>query len=120
SNLRQIGIATFAAAMDNEGVYPKREYTGSNAPQIAYSVGGSDNRHLLVGYLAGYTIEKGSPALYCPSYDGGIHSLENAWPHSRSGGTWYLWGYSYFASFPQTSLWASKHPIPTRMEDATR
>ena len=118
SNLHQIGLATTAAAIDQDGFFPVREKGLSTSPQIAFKAGGAgDNRGMWVGYLEGYTIETSSPAFYCPSFEGGIHTLKEGWPHSRNGSTWYVWGYTYFAAYHFDNRWASSIDIPLSIED---
>ncbi len=121
SNARSVGVASFAYATDFDGLLPERADNHVQAPQVAYLPGGPDERELFEDYLDGYTAEGSSPAFYCPSYDGGVHSLENAWPHSRSGiAEVYLWGYVYFGDYEYDSNWLSNTEIPKSIDDRGR
>ena len=119
SNLRSIGQASFAYAVDFDGLLPQRAPLHNQAAQVAYA-GGADNtddRELFEGYLDGYTAEESSPAFYCPSYEGGIHSLKNGWPHTRPGIVAHLWGYVYYGDYQRGAWFSSKEP-PVDIEDS--
>lgn len=121
SNVRSLGTASFAYATDHDGWLPPREPNQSIAPQVAYDPASADERGLFEGYLEGYTAETSSPAFYCPSYEGGVHSQANGWPHSRPDLTLvYLWGYVYYANYQHTDRWVSAIDVPTTIEGESR
>lgn len=127
SNLHGLIIAATAGAIDNDGKFLERKFTNFAIPQAAYygNIPTSTNpapgdTGLFEGYLEDYSAENSSPAFYCPSYVGGIHSLPEAWPHGRLSQPVYLWGYAYFGAYPDRSgnQWRSNTPIPDDLEAA--
>ena len=118
SNLRQQVIGATAIAIDNDGEFFPDRPNLFNTTQIANKSGtGADARDYWVGYLTGYSVEEGSPLLHCPSFQGGVLALENAWPDSNG---FYLWGYSNFANYPVVSKWTASLPIPENLEADSR
>lgn len=118
SNQRQLVVAALDHAIDHKGRLPPRYARSPWPPQVAYwSFANSDNRDIWVGYLPGYTVEKGSPVFHCPSYEGGTHGYSQAWPHTRPGLTAYVWGYVYFGDYEYDYYWAGSLPSPTTILD---
>jgi len=98
SNLRQLHIAAFTYTSDYKGDFPYRGRNSDAGPHTWNRNGATDNRHLWVNYIAGYTIEDGSKMLYCPSNPDPFAQIygENRWPHAPSNR--YQAGYNFFAN----------------------
>jgi prepilin-type N-terminal cleavage/methylation domain-containing protein len=86
----------------------------NNDPHYANVANG---RVTWLGVLAGYTIERSHPLLYCPSLLS-VFSPQATWP-APNGNYW--WGYAYFASYmpdtAQSASWASRLPSPGKLDD---
>ena len=116
SNLHGLVIAATAMAIENKEDFIKRGI--HSAPQVAGTPGKLDDLDIFEGYLDGYTAESSSPAFYCPSYEGGTHSYENAWPFTPGSATFYIWGYTYYGGYPEpfAGAWRASLPIPLNLQ----
>ena len=117
SNLHQLTLSATAIAIENNGIFPERQL--KTAPQLAtFTPTPDDDRFYFEGYLDGYSAEDSSPAFYCPSYDGGVHSLANGWPNELG---WYLWGYSYYGGYvtPGFATFHGSTELPEDLEAAS-
>ncbi|MEM6485572.1 MAG: type II secretion system protein [Pseudomonadota bacterium] len=98
SNQRSIVQASTANAVDDKGRLIIHEGSIRRwSPQVVHSGGGQGELGKWVGYLDDYSIQSGSRAFYCPSYDGDpLHSYDTGWPNPIFGGL-HVIGYAYFA-----------------------
>ena len=122
SHLHQLIISATAYATDNKGLWPDRgqglndETHGNMAWHAQWHPPGSrDARKLWVGYISGYTLEDGSPFLYCPSMSPGIgYTYDEAWPDAAGN---YNFGYTYLPHIPNDWRWSGTLDPPKGLED---
>lgn len=122
SNQRQLVMAAIARANDEKGIWPSRgdglnQQTHGNMAWHSqwHPPGSNDARHLWVGYISGYSLEAGSPFMYCPSMAEGIGlAYDDAWP-APSGN--HDWGYIYLPHIPNDWRWHGSLDPPDTMED---
>lgn len=129
SNLRQMGIAATAAATDGDGQFPTRgkHLNNQTFPSMAFhgawhpAGGYADARDIWLGYLEGYTVERASEGMFCPSMPvDAPWTFANSYP-SPSGD--YHWGYGYLANawdlYPgdnPADRWLGLEPPPENLE----
>jgi len=117
SNLRGMGQASHGFAADNDGRFlPTSQYS----PQVVEVPGtglieDEGDRDSWEGYLENYTVEDGSPSMYCPFFAGDPqHSWPSGWLDPDFG--LYLMGYASFAR-PNLTGWQSAIDPPKRTDD---
>lgn len=108
SNLRGLITASTAHTVDQKGLFMPG--TDEHSPQVVeFLIGGTSStsnnpdegsRQRWEGYLEDYSVENGSPSMYCPLFEGDqLHSLANGWPNTTvaGGSHMYAMGYANFA-----------------------
>ena len=126
SHLGQLGLICQTYAQDHNDWFP--DYNGwpnrngviggqSHDPRIIFDTVNADARPVWVGYVADYTVEKGTDVFYCPS-DKTI-TREKNWPPSPVDGA-YFTGYAYWGNFADEfyyqgpTYWSSRIPPPRK------
>ncbi len=116
SNQRQLVVSVTAMAIENKDDFVERKLR--LPPQMAANTAAArpdfDDTGYFEDYLDGYTAETSSPALYCPSYEGGLHSIENAWPNVDR--RIFLWGYSYYGNYKEGARFFGSTPLPEDLD----
>ena len=121
NNLKSLAQASYSRAADNRGLFIQSR-ADIHSPQFMGFPVETEIREQWEGYLENYTVEKGSPTMYCPFFEGdGLHSWPNGWnlsspvgPHAV--GTHWM-GYANFA-YPDNNRnadtnWRPLEPGPT-------
>ncbi|MBX2852177.1 MAG: prepilin-type N-terminal cleavage/methylation domain-containing protein [Phycisphaeraceae bacterium] len=122
SNLRQMGIAATAAAVDQDGNFPTRgdHLIAQTFPSMAFHGewhapgSAADARDIWSGYLAGYTLDRASEGMFCPSMPADSKwTFANAYPAANGN---YHWGYGYLANALDDSRWLGEESPPENLE----
>ena len=111
AHLGQLGLVCVTYAHENDDWFPDYNVhpgpTGvkyqSPDPRCVSDVGLGDARSLWVGYVADYTVERGTDIFYCPSET--VMILENIWPQADGKVHWF--GYPYWGNFK----WCNGSPL---------
>lgn len=128
NNLKSLGQASYSSAVDNRGNFIAG-IGGNASPQFMgqRNVGAHiKTRESWDGYLENYTLEEGSPSMYCPFYKGDeLHSWPNGWDlktsfGGHSVGTHWM-GYANFVydgnqDTSGTTQWRPDEPGPSNIE----
>lgn len=123
SNNRQVALASVSYAADFNGILPGRDADRAGQDTNYLNPNNLRLARDFIGYIEGFTIERGADVFYCPNIYQDI-SRETDWPRNFAWGDEYRWGYQYYAHYDRPEawqhIWIGSLPTPKSIDDDPR